>query len=141
MSPNYVRFLFAIFFFLSACAPDKNESNDNLKEEVIAIHDEVMPKMDELKKLQKEIIQKSQDLAIDSIANSQQIETLNAIATDLNAAFEGMFVWMRQFKSTYEEMTPEEVEIYLLDQKIKVQVVNDQIKSSIIAANKELGKN
>jgi len=139
MSPNYVRFFIAVFFFLSACAPDKKESNEKLKEEVISIHDEVMPKMDELKKLQKEISQKSKDLAGDSIANSQQIEKLNAIVADLDAAFEGMFVWMRQFKSTYEDMSPEEVEVYLLDQKIKVQEVNDQIKVSILAANKELG--
>jgi hypothetical protein len=49
-----------------------------------------------------------------------------------------MFVWMRQFKSSYDEMTEEEIETYLLDQKIKVQEVNDEIKASIAAAKLEL---
>lgn len=139
MSPNYLRFFVVVFFFISACAPDKKETNELLKQEVISIHDEVMPKMDELKKLKKDILQKVENLESDSTSNSLEIEKLNKIALDLDAAFEGMFVWMRQFKSTYDEMTPEEVEAYLLDQKLKVQVVNDQIKSSIEAANQEMG--
>lgn len=129
------------FFFLSACEADKKESNEILKKEVIEIHDEVMPKMDELKKLKKEILQKAGSLGSDSTSNSIEIEKLNAIALDLDSAFEGMFVWMRQFKSSYDEMTPEEVEVYLLEQKTKVQEVNDRIKSSIASANKELGGN
>lgn len=141
MSPNYLRFFIAAFFFLSACGPNKKESNEILKQEVIAIHDEVMPKMDELKKLKKEITQKSNELTANSTGSSEEIERLNRIAVGLDAAFEGMFVWMRQFKSTYEDMTQEEVEKYLLDQKIKVQEVNDEIKASIAAANKELGYN
>jgi hypothetical protein len=137
MSPNYLRFLVAFFFFISACGTDKKETNEILKQEVISIHDEVMPKMDELKKLKKEVLQKAENLKSDTTANSSQIENLNKIALDLDAAFEGMFVWMRQFRSTYDEMAPEEVEAYLLDQKRKVQEVNDQIKSSIDAANHE----
>ncbi|MCL6259494.1 hypothetical protein M3O96_10365 [Aquiflexum sp. TKW24L] len=139
MSPNYLRFFVVVFFFIFACAPDKKETNELLKQEVISIHDEVMPKMDELKKLKKDILQKVENLESDSTSNSLEIEKLNKIALDLDAAFEGMFVWMRQFKSTYDEMTPEEVEAYLLEQKLKVQVVNDQIKSSIEAANQEMG--
>jgi transposase-like protein len=141
MTPNYVRFLIAMFFFLSACAPDKKESNEKLKKEVIAIHDEVMPKMDELKKLKKEITQKSNDLAANGSGTPEEIGRLNSIAAELDDSFEEMFVWMRQFKSSYEELTQEEIEVYLQDQKIKVQEVNDHIKSSIAAANKELGYN
>jgi len=138
MSPNYSRFFIAVFFILSACAPDKKESNETLKQEVISIHDEVMPKMDELKKLKKQILQKSNGLAADSTGVPGEIEKLNTIASDLDSAFEGMFVWMRQFKSTYEEMTEEEIETYLLDQKIKVQKVNEDVKASISVAKKEL---
>lgn len=140
MSPNYLRFFVAMFFFLSACGSDKKESNEILKQEVIAIHDEVMPKMDELKKLKKDLLQKSSELSADSIEMSGEIEKLNGISADLDSAFEGMFVWMRQFKSTFEEMSDEEVEAYLLDQKIKVQKVNDEIKASIEAAKSELEK-
>jgi hypothetical protein len=139
MSPVYLRFFIALFFFLSACAADKKESNAKLKEEVIAIHDEVMPRMDELKKLEKEVIQKSNELMTDSITNQIEIVKLQAVAADLDSAFEGMFVWMRQFKSSYDDMTPEEVEIYLLEQKEEVQEVNDKIKLSIASANKVLG--
>jgi len=140
MSLNYARFFIAILFFLSACVADKKEANDKLKQEVIGIHDEVMPKMDELKILKKEILQKSESLAADSVANALEIENLKSIAIELDAAFEGMFVWMRQFKSTYDEMSEEEIENYLLDQKVKVQEVNGNIKKSIASAKTVLGK-
>jgi hypothetical protein len=136
------RYLFFIssFIFFSSCNFNDEASNDLLKEEVIAIHDEVMPKMGELKSLHKEVLLKIEGLKSDSLENAGKIQELQVLANDLDSSFEGMFVWMRQFKSTFEEMTDEEITNYLLDQKKLVEKVNADIKSILDVARVELDK-
>lgn len=124
-----------------SCSSEKVDENQQLKDEVIAIHDEVMPYMGELKTLRKKIIAKSDNLVeVDSVTNSQKIKDLKLLAKDLDDAFEGMFVWMRQFKNSYEEMTKEEVKFYLQEQKVMVTKVKNDINASMSASKKELEK-
>jgi len=129
----------SLLIIFSSCNPSQKDSNELLKEEVIAIHDEVMPKMGELKSLHKELLSKIDILKSDSVTNAKEIQALSVLASDLDASFEGMFIWMRQFKSAYEGMTEEEITQYLLDQKEKVQNVNVAIKENLALAKAELG--
>ncbi|MDO9551036.1 hypothetical protein [Rhodonellum sp.] len=137
-----LKYLFFYFLFIlfSSCSPNDEESNDLLKEEVIAIHDEVMPKMGELKSLHKEILLKIDLLKSDSSKNAADIQELQVLANNLDASFEGMFIWMRQFKSTYEGMNEEEITQYLLEQKKMVEKVNLDIKKNLAEAKSELDK-
>lgn len=132
--------LFAISFLVISCKGEKIEGNQQLKDEVIAIHDEVMPLMGQLRSLRQEILDKSATLEQeDSVLNAEKIAHLNGLAEQLDQAFEGMFVWMRQFDSNFTG-TEEELKSYLLDQKVKVQEVNEDIKTALSAAKEELGK-
>ena len=132
--------LFAISFLTISCKGEKIEDNQQLKDEVIAIHDEVMPLMGQLRSLRQEILDKSATLEQeDSVLNAEKIAHLNGLAEQLDQAFEGMFVWMRQFDSNFTG-TEEELKSYLLDQKVKVQEVNEDIKTALSAAKEELGK-
>lgn len=133
-------FFIPVFILLSSCQPSDEESNALLKEEVIAIHDEVMPKMGELKSLHKEVLLKIDQLKSDSSKNADEIQELQVLAHDLDTSFEGMFIWMRQFKSTYEGMTDEEITQYLLEQKKLVEKVNVDIKKNLDNAKAELDK-
>jgi hypothetical protein len=129
------------FFFFFSCKSERTDEISNLKEEVIGIHDEVMPFMGELKSLKKEVEIKSKGLhEQDSILNNDRINELNLLAGQLDSAFDGMFVWMRQYKSPEEGMDREEAKIYLLEQKEKVKLVNEEIKIALASAKKELGK-
>lgn len=125
---------------LSSCQ-NQETSNEELRDEVIAIHDEVMPKMGELKSMRKEILKISESLQDeDSAANAKKIKELNLLAERMDRAFEGMFVWMRQYKPSSDEMSDEEYKEYLLDQKDKVKTVNDNIKESMAEARNVLDK-
>lgn len=139
---SILKYLFftPIFLLFSSCNPSDADSNALLKEEVIAIHDEVMPKMGELKSLQKEVLLKIDTLKADSTKNADEIQKLQILAQDLDTSFEGMFIWMRQFKSTYEEMSEDEITEYLLKQKELVEKVNVDIKKNLADAKAELGK-
>jgi hypothetical protein len=127
--------------FLISCNTGQKDEINNLKEEVMGLHDEVMPYMGELKSLKKEVETKSKNLFDeDSVANQSKIGELNLLAKQLDSAFEGMFVWMRQYKSPEEDMEMEAAKVYLLEQKEKVEFVNNDIKIALASAKKELGK-
>jgi len=134
---NRVIFLFFIATF-SGCENNKIEQNQELKQEVIAIHDEVMPLMGDLKSLKKKIDEKKLLISQSEPDNIDKIKELETLSNDLDSAFNGMFVWMRQFQSSYDEMSEDEVENYLLEQKEKVDKVNRDIKKAMAAAKKEL---
>jgi hypothetical protein len=126
--------LICICIILFACAPQNND-NEALKEEVISIHDEVMPLMGQLKHHEKRLNAEISSLqSKNSEENSVEIKHKEKVVRDLNEAYEGMFVWMRQFNSQQGDMSDEEFEAYLLDQKEKVEVVNSQIKDALARA-------
>lgn len=113
---------------LMACESE----NVQLKEEVIAIHDEVMPHMGKLKSLQKELNEKADQLALDdSVEHREQILELRNTSSELDNAYEGMFVWMRQFQPEQEGMTEEEFNDYLNEQKASVEKVKTDINQAL----------
>lgn len=106
--------------------------NVQLKEEVIAIHDEVMPHMGKLKSLQKDLLERADQLALeDSVAQNEVIEQFRNTSVELDAAYEGMFVWMRQFEPEQGEMTDDEFNAYLQEQKTLVEKVKLDINNSL----------
>jgi len=124
-----------------SCNSEQKDEISKLKDEVIGLHDEVMPYMGELKSLKKEVETKSKNLFDeDSLLNQNKIEELDLLAKQLDSAFEGMFVWMRQYKSPEEDMDREAAKIYLLDQKSKVELVNKDIKEALASAKEVLVK-
>ncbi|UJP64991.1 hypothetical protein [Mongoliitalea daihaiensis] len=132
----FVSFCFLVFGV--SCANEKVDENQVLKQEVIEIHDEVMPKMGELRSLKKSLLERVDLMEEDSLTNKEAVERMIKYADDLEEAFEGMFVWMRQFQSNFEG-SEEEVHQYLIEQKVLVEKVNRDIKNSIENAKKELG--
>jgi hypothetical protein len=140
-------FFILLISLIYSCGNASNESNNGngvesevhhkaLREEVIAIHDEVMPKMGALKNHQKRLSEEIVELqgrgeAIDR----EEIVLRQDLVIRLDQAYEGMFVWMRQFKThELDEMDEEESKAYLLEQKEKVEKVNMDIKSALSSA-------
>ena len=128
---NSVFVAIALFSCLFACSSQSKE-NEKLHEEVIAIHDEVMPEMGKVKSLQTNLLKNVNELMMeDSLTHSEKIQTLITTASELDEAYENMFVWMRQFKTDYESMTTEDANTYLKQQKELVGKVNADIKEAI----------
>lgn len=123
-------FIFALGLFIYSCSTSTKETVDipKLKEEVIAIHDEVMPKMGELRKASK-------DLRLAAEVDSTKSDWL-ATADRISSANESMMVWMRGFEPNYEG-TEAEIVIYLEDQKVKIAKVRDEMNSAL-AEGKDL---
>ena len=127
-----------LFLSLNACGPNLVEENKKKREELIAVHDEVMPQIGKLKSLEKKATQKVDQLRSQEPVDSLQIENLKALAFDLNQAYEGMFVWMRQYDTEDGDKEPIELKAYLEEQMVMVTEVNQEIKEVIGRAEKEL---
>ncbi len=129
-----IYLIFTLFIFLQSCGNKQVEENKTQREQVIAVHDEVMPKMGQLKSLEKAALQKAEEIQNSDTPDQTKIDALNNLAARLNQAYEGMFVWMRQYNTEDGEKTPEEVKAYLEEQLILVTKVNEDIKAALAEA-------
>ncbi|MEO9482217.1 MAG: hypothetical protein ABJG47_02170 [Ekhidna sp.] len=117
----------------SSSAPEEI-SLDSLKSQVLAIHDEVMPKIGELRKTRMEL-----EVLADSLmeADSTNAKMFSRLATDLAAANEGMMNWMHQYDSEFDG-TDDEIKEYLEGQKKSIQQVKEDMNGSLAAAKETL---
>jgi transposase-like protein len=132
-----VLILFLSFLVLS-CANPLIEANKEMRAQLIGVHDEVMPKMGELMSLQKKALAQADSLYAQDSTATAQIESMRSLAAQLDQAYEGMFVWMRQYSVDEEGKTPEEIKTYLDDQLLKVNQVNADIKAALDKAATQL---
>jgi hypothetical protein len=132
MKFNFPYFLILILVvFFQSCGNKQLEENKLLREKIIAIHDEVMPKMGQLKSLEKSAVQRTEELQNSESFDLAKIDSLKTLALKLNKAYEGMFVWMRQYSTEDGEQSPEQVKAYLDEQFLLVSKVNEDIKSAL----------
>ncbi|MEX0314008.1 MAG: hypothetical protein AB3N18_07510 [Allomuricauda sp.] len=139
MKKSISLIILVLFLSYSCKEKKKAEEGPSQMEQVMAIHDEVMPKMGKLGKLVGELKGK-----IDTTATGQ--EYVSAMK-DLQDANRAMMDWMRDFGIRFDpeeildgkELT-EEKQIWLDEEEVKVKALKEQINSSIAKAEKLLGK-
>jgi hypothetical protein len=129
----YVAFVILTFFTGCNSPSDETANTEKLRKEVIAIHDEVMPLMGEIMSLKKRLLTDTAALDNTTLLSRKEAAAL------LEAAHEGMFVWMRQYKADLTGLSTEEQIEYLQEQRKSVELVNINIKSSMEQAKQILG--
>lgn len=134
-----VSFIAFLVFSLS-CKQEKKEAVQSTQmQHVMAIHDEVMPKMGKLGKLVGELKSK-----VDTTETGKQYEVA---MKDLQDAHDSMMDWMRGFGDRFDsdeilngkELTPQKQK-WLDEEEEKVKAMREQINSSIERAEALLGK-
>ena len=118
-------YLFFLAFVIVAC----NTEKDPLYDEVMEIHDAVMPKVSDMSKLGRKL--KKLQPGLDS---TELIVNQKAVA-DLEKAEEAMFDWMGQFESS--KKGPEH-KAYLEEEKVRISKVSEMMLESIDQAQKVL---
>ncbi len=135
MKLTRISLVFSLILFFQACGPSQKELNTKQREAVIAVHDEVMPKMGQLKSFEKKSLAKADELMAMEGADSVKIQEYKNLALELDQAYEAMFVWMRQYETEDGERTPEEVKVYLDTQMESVTEVNRLMKAALSKAD------
>jgi hypothetical protein len=124
--------LILIMVSIFGCGPQKSE-NKLLEEKVIQVHDEVMPKIGNLKSQKNKLEKKANSLEESSTSDDyqKQISELRSAAADCENAYDGMFVWMRQYNKDTEGMTEEEKKAYFENELEKVEKVKKDILQAL----------
>jgi hypothetical protein len=119
---------------ISCDSKEKEKEIEKLKSETIAVHDEVMPKMDEIMKLKKSL-----RTELDSVSNDESIN-IKGLIMSLENSDKAMMNWMRNYDPQMMDMSDEEKIEYLKKQKSAIQEVSAEMKSSISQAEDYLNR-
>ncbi len=110
---------------------------DERTAEIMAVHDSIMPKMEDIMILKSEL--KQEVSTIDSVLSlkstpslaSKKAKTL-AMIIQLEEADKAMMGWMHQYKAdTLAKLNEEEVQHYIVDQKQKIYAVKAVMLNTI----------
>ncbi len=138
------KFIYPLFFTLLfsfvtvGCNSNKSTEVVAMENEIMRIHDEVMDKMGEVKKLQG----KMEQVMIKSSKNDMggavaEVKKAQEARKDLGEAHDAMMTWMRQYNPDKHE-EKEKALAYLAEQEKNIIAVADKINNSITSANKIL---
>ncbi|WKN41909.1 hypothetical protein [Tunicatimonas pelagia] len=155
--------IFSAVLLLSSCQPSaSSETPPNLTEaqeiyaKAIEVHDEVMPRMDEIMQLRQAVEARIDSLnQVDSAAYADTVQYMQFVVRNLQYADQGMMQWMRNVKkvpgleevqSAYQdEMSLEVVDTTNIvqiqqSQKTAIEQVKQQMESSIEEARSLLNE-
>ena len=130
-----------VSLFFTACKEDKKSAVDELEiskmEQVMAIHDEVMPKMGTIGQLVAELKPKAD--------STEMGMKYGEAMKDLQDAHKAMMDWMRGFGDRFDsdeilngKALTEQKEIWLDEEEEKVKALREQIYNSIDQAQQLL---
>ncbi|HUH46952.1 MAG TPA: hypothetical protein VLZ54_07355 [Arenibacter sp.] len=129
----------SLFIITTYSCKDKSEETTQMKA-VLAIHDEVMPKMGALGTLMGKLDQK--------IEAGTNIDDLIAAREDLKSAHKAMMDWMKGFGDRFDsdeimkgKALTEEKQKWLDEEETKVRALREHINSSIEKAENLLKEN
>ncbi|WP_258103767.1 hypothetical protein [Marinoscillum sp. MHG1-6] len=117
---------------LGACSSTGEKAEKPLFDQVMDLHDEVMPKMGDLNKAKKALMAKAASAETDSAKQS-----LEMLANNIELANEAMMDWMRNFDPNFEG-TEEEVEEYLTKKKKGIEKVSEMMNNSLAKGQEAL---
>ena len=125
----------SLWLLFAACTNDHQHQNsqsnyNELEEKVMAVHDEVMPKMGQMKVLKKQLGAAKDSLARQKPANDSLIQILQSRIEALEQADRAMWDWMHQYKvPTHEDDSA--IVAYLEDEMKRVTEVKEKMLQSI----------
>lgn len=126
----------ALLFTIFSCKEEKKTDvvkENNQMKEVIAIHDEVMPKMSTIGRLAGQLKSK-----VDTTAQGKEYQKA---LRDLQEANESMMDWMRELGDNFDsdeimngkELSAEK-QLILNEEEAKIKIVREKIETSIANA-------
>ena len=147
MTKIFFNLVFCALICVSACkqkSDDENHDHHNhidteaggnqaLYDEVMGIHDEVMPKMNDIHRKKTELKEK---LANNPDLSQQERDKANAMIATLDSAGESMMVWMREFRPVPDSAGEEKAREYLENELIRVKKVRENMLKALEEVDK-----
>ncbi len=137
-------FFISLLTFLllqSACGSDSKKPEESIEvnetqisdreliyQEVMKIHDAVMPKMSEINRIKRKLRDQMENDA--SLSDSEKT-SVNITIEELAEAEAGMMDWMQAFRAPKKDDPDQKVIDYLNSEKVSISQVSDQMLKSI----------
>jgi hypothetical protein len=140
-----MKIFFSVFLIVSSvlivsCSEKQKEAKDELYDKVMAVHDEIMPKMGDIMKFKKQLQEKIDALSEAEEIDSVKISELEQAIADLDNSHDEMMGWMRQFDNDFEGMVNEDIMKYLNDQMGKIKKVGEVTNAALQNAQQKLAE-
>ena len=139
MTKKKLILILSVIIAVAYSCKDQNKENSQMKD-VMAVHDEVMPKMGTISQLVSELDEK--------ITNDTSSNDYVAAKEELKAAHKAMMDWMKSFGDRFDgdeilngRALTEEKQKWLDEEEAKVKALKEQINSSIKQAQDLLQHN
>ena len=118
-------------------AMSENEAaQETLYDEVIAIHDEVMPKMSDINRVKRALKEHASGLTSPKCEFQEEDRgKIKGMVAKLEEADESMMQWMRDFKKP-ENVSHEKMMAFLEAEKVKISDVSDLMLTSLEKGDK-----
>lgn len=130
---KYLFFMLLASFLWMACGDDGVVKK--MESEVMALHDEVMPRMMDSQKLRKSLKNVADSLESLPAPDSTRIGEITAIVADMKTAEQGMMDWMRDYDPKKATGDKKEAMEYLDQQMKQIKQVKLDIEGGIERAN------
>lgn len=114
---------------------DGSDPNQALYNEVMDIHDEVMPKMEDLYKLKKKM---QEEIGNTSNLAEERKKELEGLIAKLDSANMSMMDWMHEFNPLPDSADQEDAREYLENEMERVKKVREKMLESIEAAKNKV---
>lgn len=121
----------------SEAANDSGSPNQVLYDQVMDVHDEVMPKMDEIMKLKRSLQEQIANTPDMVVERKQQLEKM---ISNLDSASNAMMDWMHEFNPLPDSVDQEIAREYLEGEMEKIRNVKTLMLESIEKAKQESSK-
>lgn len=111
---------------------ENNTGNQALYDQVMKVHNEVMPKMDDILKIKevlKEKLNTQKELA------DEKKKEIEAVVSKLDSANQRMMNWMHEFKTQPDSLGEEKIREYLETEMERIKKVSDEMKDALEKAN------
>jgi hypothetical protein len=136
MIKNQLVVLLAVLSIcIFSCSDTEGDKLEKLHNEIMVVHDEVMPQTAELNRLKRQL-KSYKDVVSDENANLKD-SLINGILL-LSKSEDLMTDWMANYDYPNEDVKPEQMEKYLVGQKDSIKNVSDNFKMSIAIAQEFL---
>ena len=141
--------LMVALLLLIGCTSDNKTENAGsnipetlrpLYEEVLQIHDDVMPEMSTLSKLQDQLSRKLDTLRAQTPPDRDALREANRVLGELNKAENAMWSWMHGFASL-DSVPDHDKEIFLQREKLDALSMKDLMLTGIENAKEYLDEN
>ncbi len=141
MKNNFLFFFLAVIILtVASCNNDKtkasntatsgtlNAENQKIYDDIMAVHDEVMPKMGDLNADKQKLRDLNDNLGTNNIALKDTV--LNTILV-LSKLEDNMSDWMSNFKTSDVLNNADSSHTYLVNQKKLISEMNDEVKKGL----------